>query len=253
MKIMGTLFGVFLVAACSPLAHADMQISYQFTSPAGTATLACTTVTGSPSTVGGITTLCFPSQTNIGNNIEVLDLSSTEQQTSSHSEQLGSDLEIQNLGSSTVDLTIWLAGNNFTAPTAPPDINYSSKLSITTNTGIGTIGLESCVDTSNNLAPPTNTFCNTPASTLTNTNESYNGSSSNSNTVSTVITSLTTTPFTLSQKITLVLGAGSDLNIVTSQILTPVPEPMSIALLGGVLILISRAMRRKRNQESSSV
>jgi hypothetical protein len=44
------------------------------------------------------------------------------------------------------------------------------------------------------------------------------------------------------------LGANSNLNVITSSVLTPVPEPMSIALLGGVLILTSGAIRRKRNQ-----
>jgi hypothetical protein len=51
--------------------------------------------------------------------------------------------------------------------------------------------------------------------------------------------------------ITLVLSKGAVLNVVTSQILTPVPEPASIALLGGVMLFIavgSRLVRRKRSQ-----
>jgi hypothetical protein len=34
---------------------------------------------------------------------------------------------------------------------------------------------------------------------------------------------------------------------------TSVPEPMSITLLGGVVLLTLRAIRRKRNQEASRV
>jgi len=257
MKIMGTLFGVFLVAASSPLAHAAVQISFSFTNPAA-AVLAssvggCTT-SGTGPTAPGETELCYTGGQNIGSGVTVLDLSTTGQQNVSNSEQLGSSLEIET-GSTAVTLTIWLAASGFTEPTAPPDIDYSSKLSITSNTGVGTVSLESCVDTSNGLAPPTNTFCASPAATLTTSagSETYSGSASNSQTDLGVITSLLTTPYSLSQKITLTLGANSDLNVITSQILTPVPEPMSIALLGGVLILVSRAMRRKRNQENSSV
>jgi hypothetical protein len=44
------------------------------------------------------------------------------------------------------------------------------------------------------------------------------------------------------------LGANSNLNVITSSVLTPVPEPMSVALLGGVLLLTTGAIRRKQKQ-----
>jgi hypothetical protein len=40
------------------------------------------------------------------------------------------------------------------------------------------------------------------------------------------------------------------MNAITSSVLTPVPEPMSIALLGGVVLLTARAVRRKRQAKA---
>jgi hypothetical protein len=57
-------------------------------------------------------------------------------------------------------------------------------------------------------------------------------------------------PYALAEHITLALGAGSNLNVITSTVLTAVPEPMSIALFGGVVLLTSGLIRRKRNQAS---
>ena len=150
-------------------------------------------------------------------------------------------------------VTLWLAAQNFSFPTVPPGtITFDSEVALTSTTGTGSVGLESCVDTSNGLAPPTTTFCSAGTS-LINVPQSYSGASSEQNTVSSTITSLGK-PFSLSQEITLTLGRNSNLNVDTSSILTPsqipppIPEPASIALLGGAILLITakgHGVRRK--------
>jgi hypothetical protein len=46
------------------------------------------------------------------------------------------------------------------------------------------------------------------------------------------------------------LGGGSDMHVNTSSVLTPVPEPVSIALLGGVILLISSLLIRRKHRPS---
>ena len=55
-------------------------------------------------------------------------------------------------------------------------------------------------------------------------------------------------PYSLQEKVTLTFNNAGSVNFVTSQVLTPVPEPMSIALLGAVFLLTSRSILRKRKQ-----
>ena len=166
------------------------------------------------------------------------------------SHEFGSTLQITNSSSSTVLVTLWLAAQNFTFPTVPPGtIAYDSEVALTSTTGTGTVALMSCVDTTNSLAPPTTAFCAAGPS-LTNVPQSYSGAGSKQNTVASSITSLSA-PFSLSQEITLSLGGNSSLNFSTSQVLTPIPEPASIALLGGVMLFITvrgNLVRRKHNQ-----
>jgi len=111
------------------------------------------------------------------------------------------------------------------------------------------------VDRSNELAPPKSAFCSAGSPSLTNVTQSYFGAGSKQNTVSSTLVFLDK-PFSLSQEITLTLGRNSDLNVDTSQILTPtipppIPEPASIALLGGAMLFITAGghlARRKRNR-----
>lgn len=240
MKRLTGMLGAFVLLGCAPLMQGALQISYQETSPAGPATLCGT----GPDTGPVVCAASLPGVT-----INVLSASSNSPGTPALSQQFGSTLQI----TTTADVTlhVWFAAQDFLTPTTPPSILYSSSLSLTSTTGTGKVGLESCVDGSNGLAPPTTPFCSNPEASLTNTDLNYNGATSSSNTVQENVASLTTVPYSLSQELTLTLGAGSNLNVITSQILTPVPEPGTLALLGSGLLGVGMLFRRKVNAKRS--
>jgi len=233
MKKLASLLGVLGIVAAVPMAHAAIQISYSING--GPATTCATNPTSSGPAVcnnvsGG------------GAIIQVLAASSNSPGTPALAQQFGSTLFIHT--TSAVNITVWISSQDFTAPITPPDITYASSLSTTSTTGTGKVGLTSCVDTANGLTPPSTAFCSSPASMLTNNTETYNKASSTSDTVNTMISSLSG-PYALAQVITMALGAGSNLNVITSQALTPVPEPASVALLGGVVLFAASVIRRK--------
>jgi len=233
---------VLAMMAYAPLTHASIQISYQETSPAGAQTL-CATGTDAQGNAG-IT--CSAALTGV--NLSLLSASSNSPGTGSLSQQFGDTLQISTTQAVTVK--VWFAAQDFTQLVAPPAVSYSSSLSITSTTGTGTVGLMGCVDTANGLAPPApGVFCSGVGSTtLTNATESYSGSSSVANTVTTSIASLGK-PYSLAEVVTLTLAAGSNVNVITSQVLT-VPEPTSIVLLGSALLGITMLVRKKAASRS---
>lgn len=244
MKRLTGFIGVIAIACCAPLAYGDIQLSYQV--GGGAATICGTNVvTANPNGANA----CDIGPTNIGSGLVLTNFSVDGSQVPGSAQEFGGALKIQNTSGSTETLTLYLADQNFSSPTTPPSILYSSELGISATAGKGTVNLESCADTTNGLAPPTTAFCSAGPS-LTNVTQSYNGSSSANNTVSEIITSLSA-PYSLSQEITLSLGAGSSVNISTSQILTPVPEPASLALFGSGLLGIGLLARRKLRSKRS--
>lgn len=220
------------LALAAPLAQAAIEIDYQIdggpiqtcgVNPVSAGPVVCNTVTGT------------------GFTIQEISASSNSPGTAALSQQFGSTLSISTT-MAIASLTIYMSSQDFTAPTTPPDIYYLSNLSTTVTTGTGTADLTSCIDTGNGLTGP---VC--PATIqLTNPTINY-APGAQANSTSTVITGLTTTPYSLAQTITLSLGAGSNLNVITSQVLTQtqVPEPISLALLGGMVLLALPAIRRK--------
>ena len=158
MKKLTSLLGVIVAAGCASLAQAALQLSFQLpggsptvcaTSPVETGPLTCPSIAGS-----GVTITNFSAQTNAPGG-------------PAESHEFGSTLQIINSSSSTELVTLWLAAQNFSFPTVPPGtISASSELALTSTTGTGSVGLESCVDTSNGLAPPTTTFCSSGTSRI---------------------------------------------------------------------------------------
>jgi hypothetical protein len=156
-----------------------------------------------------------------------------------------------------VTITFWYLAQGFSMPVtggSVTGIKYASGLS---GTGVAitttdTLGLESCVDAGGGGTGTS--FCSSPFASLTNTTQTYplGLDTSVNNSVNTEFAPLTAT-YSLEQQVTLTLEAGDSANYSMSEALTPVPEPMSIALLGGVLLLTCRAIQRKRKQENPSV
>ena len=243
MRKLTSFLCVIAVVGCAPLAQATMQLSFQInggfptvcaTSPAEMGLLTCLPITGR-----GVTITNFSAQSD-----------APRWPTESH--EVYSTLDITNTSSSTQLVTLWVSAENFTFPTAPPGtITFDSEVALTSTTATGSVGFTSCLDTSSGLASRTGTFCSAGPS-LTNVPQSYSGASSEQNTVSTVITSPSSL-FSLSEEITLTLSKAATLNVIMSQILTPVviPEPTSIALLGGAMLFITAGpawFAGKRNQ-----
>jgi hypothetical protein len=231
--------GVLAMMAIAPLARADFQISVNgvncapiLVSATPTGSLTCASV----SPVAGVT---------------ITNLSVSGVQAPGFSFELGTTLQIFNTTGSDVTLTIYLADSGFTSPLAPPTVRHSSGATLNANLGNNSFSLTSCVDQSNSLVPPGSSFCSSPAPGMAppNTTLSTTAAQTKSNDSVGLITALSA-PFSLTQQLVIVAGANSAFNVTSSQVLTPVPEPMSIALLGGVLLLTTGAIRRKQKQAS---
>jgi hypothetical protein len=239
MKAMSVLLGAVLL--CVPLAHGAIQISYDPDGAGGAAAvIAAGCFTANPNPVSAGPVLCTIN-TIPGVSIEVVSAQSNSPGTPAGAVQSGSTLFITTTSAATFD--VYFSAQDFTAPTTPPSITYASSLSTTATSGTGTISLTSCIDLANGLTPPTNPFCSTPAATLTSINN-YSGQSSDADTDITTLASLTA-PYALSQKISFSLGANSGMNVITSQILTPVPEPASVMFLGTALVGVGTFLRKK--------
>jgi hypothetical protein len=240
MKPLSGFLGLLLLASGAQLAQANFLISYEINN----ALVRCTV-----GTIGFIP--CGPSPISSGVDLSV-DAAGTPG-ISTSVQTLDATVSIMNTSAATETVIIWIAAQDFLPPTTP-NIGFSSTLSTISTAGMGFTDLESCIDASNGLAPPPpDTFCTSPAGTLTNPVEAYSGISSATNTVASTISS-PTGPYSVAEMITLELGPGSTLPVTTSLSVTPVPEPTSITLLlGGVVLLTGHAIRRKRNQEASRV
>jgi hypothetical protein len=236
MKTIAGFIGILAFAACAPLAQASLQISYQVD---GNPAVVCNT----GSDTGPVT--CNATIGNVA--ISNTSGSSNSPGTATNANTFNADLSITSTTAHTLQL--WFSAQDFTRPNTPPAIDFSSSLSITSISGSGSVVGVSCVDTGNGLAPPTSTFCASGPS-ITNATETYSGSSSKADTQHSTISSLGPALFSMSEHITITLGAGSALNVITSSVLAPTPEPMSIVLLGGVVLLTSRLIRRKQNRSA---
>jgi hypothetical protein len=249
MKKLLSLLGVLVIAgAFAPMAHADFVIAYSVNGG---------TVTSCADSPDDTIANCASPAISIGGGVKLKLASGTSNSPGdpNFANQFGSTTTVIT-GAAGATVVLYFAAQNFTMPVTGGSvsaINYSSELGVSTAQpgGTGTIALESCVDESNHTVPgPVGAgYCTTPAAKLDNLTLTLPSTGSVNNTVTSIFTPLGS-PYSLSQMVTLMLGANTSVGITTSQDLTPVPEPVSIALLGGVLALTARAFRRKQKKAS---
>jgi hypothetical protein len=236
MNKLASLLGVLAMVVAAPLARADFELSID----------GATCASGISATPN-VTGVCTGTVT-IAPGVTVNTFSTTGTQTAAFSQQLSSTVAVQNLTAAPVTITFGAAISNFSSPTAPPNPSISDASSITLNETLGsTTGtLTSCVDQSNGLVPPATPFCTTPAPGQAGPNPSVTvtGSQTAGNTTTGSIT-LLHAPFSLAQELTLVLQPNTSLNFTLTQVLTPVPEPASIVLLGTLLVGIGAVVRKR--------
>lgn len=155
-------------------------------------------------------------------------------------------LHINNVTGGTHSIAINVAAQDFTTPTAPPNILVNSHIggTVVIGSAANTLSMQSCLDAGDTLNGCPGTFqtaVGTPSITAP-------GSFKNDQLGT--VTSIAG-PYAIDELINLTLGGGAQVNFAASTTLTQVPEPTSIVLLGGALLLASgRLIRRKKNQQA---
>ena len=238
-KLLGPI-PALLVVAFAPLAQADIQISYTID---GGSTVTCGPVLGPGAIVACPNAVLPMSLVNLG-------ASSNSPGTAPNGNELSSTTDLNNTTAVDHTIVINIASDGFTAPVTPPDITFFSHIGGTVVIGEASnkLSYQSCIG-GNNLT----TSCPVGTSDLNSGISAPNivPSGSFSNDQTGLITSLTG-PFSINEQLTVTLDPGAQINFAASTLLTPVPvpEPVSIALLGIVLFFTVGSIRRKRNQAS---
>jgi len=235
-KIRGVVLSTLAFIGSASLAHANYVLSYQ---------IGAGPITNCANVASDTLATCFSAPTSVGSGVTFTQFTGTSNSpgTVASAMQTGSVVDITTTGAITIHL--WLAAQDFTAPTVPPGfILDAASLTVIPTSGSGSVTLTDCVDKSNGTAPPTGVFCSTPALSLTNPTINYSGNTSQSNNASGTITTLGS-PFSLSEEVTITIAAASELEIQTRQVLTAVPEPGTIVLLGSLLVVIATVFRKR--------
>jgi len=233
-RLVSSLAGLLLVVS----AHAAIEIGYSID---GGATTLCTDAIST----GPVT--CSDASGTF--TIHGLSAGSNSPGTAPLSFEVSSALQITNTTGATHTIDISVVAQDFSLPVAPPDILVNSHIGGTVVVGraANALTFKSCLDTGNtltacpggSLASPTGSPAITSA--LAFSNDQFL-------TVSSLVA-----PYAIDELLHLTLGGGGSVNLAASTTLTQtaVPEPASIALLGGALLLVS-GIRRKRNQSQKA-
>jgi hypothetical protein len=240
------LLGIAVLALGAPMAKATIEIEYQID---GGAIQVCAS-SPNDGLPGGISCSVNPGGSS-GIEIDTLSATSNSNGSPTLAFAHNSNVGVINHDSTSHSLNIFLWAQNFNQPVAPPGLTFISSFAGTSTVGSNsTINLESCVDPNNsNSACAAGSF--TESGGITQSLFGGIGSSGGIFGGSEIGTlGALGSPYGISEVLTISVGGGANFEFNTQSNLTPVPEPMSIGLLGGAVLLTSRLIRRKRKQSA---
>ena len=245
-KLAGFLGAVAVLVVSAPLAHATYVLGYSTTVP----------IAGTPCLALGATdnlATCFPSATLLpASNITITQFTGTSNSpgTAATAQQTGSVVDITTTGSAT--LYLWLAAPNFTQPVTPPGITDRTSLTVIPTSGSGSASLSSCIDLSNGTTPSVPGFCASPATgspilNFTFWSDATSVSTNNSGPITSLVPAGPGSPptYSLSEMLTITFTGASEIEVQTRQVLSSVPEPASIILLGTTTLGLISLLRKK--------
>jgi len=237
MKKLITPLVACALASMAPLAHATIQLHYSID---GGATVDCS--------IGANSSNC--ADVNSGA-LQFTGLSGFANLTGTPTLGIASNsnTNLFNTTGSNHTIHIEVIAQGFSQPVTPPSLSFLNHVSTTTAVGASanSFSFVGCVDTSNGSGGCPGTPGVAPYVSATLTPNIAPTGSKQADSPELVIDTLAAL-FAIDQEIDITLGAKGFITFSGSSTLTPVPEPMNIALLGGVVLLMSRLIRRKQNQ-----
>jgi hypothetical protein len=161
---------------------------------------------------------------------------------------------LENPTAAPIRIRINVLASGFILPLTPPGpaLEFNSGVSSGSplpRSGDSTMSFRSCVDQSGVAASCTDAVIGGAVAPYVSAWLSPNVATkpTDNKDAPTLVIPLLTTGYALDEEFDITVGALATVTFSSGSTLTPVPEPMSIALLGGVVLLTSRLIRRKRS------